>query len=63
MQDITNLSFKDNSFDYIDSIRVFVNLDSKENISKAVNELVRDFCKPGGTILFDIVNPKSSCKV
>ena len=57
-QDVTNLTFNDEGFDFICCIRVFVNLDTKENIIRTLRELVR-VCKPGGTIVFDIVNPKS----
>lgn len=57
-EDITNLTFNDNEFDFISCIRVSVNLDTKENFVTGLNELQR-VCKPGGTIVFDIVNPKS----
>lgn len=57
-QDITKLTFKDDEFDFICCIRVFVNLDTKENIVKVLRELVR-VCKPKGIIVFDIVNSKS----
>ena len=57
-QDVTNLTFNDEEFDFICCIRVFVNLDTKENIIRTLRELVR-VCKPRGTIVFDIVNPKS----
>jgi len=57
-QDITNLTFNDDEFDFICCMRVFVNLDTIENEVKTLKELIR-VCKPGGTIVFDIVNPKS----
>lgn len=57
-QDIRDLAFRDNVFDYVFSIRVSVNLDTRENLQRALRELVR-VCKPNGTILLDIVNPKS----
>lgn len=57
-QDVTNLTFNDNEFDFICCMRVFVNLDTIENEVKALKELIR-VCKPGGTVVFDIVNPKS----
>ena len=57
-QDVTNLTFNDDEFDYICCMRVFVNLDTIENDVKTLKELVR-VCKPGGTVVFDIVNPKS----
>jgi ubiquinone/menaquinone biosynthesis C-methylase UbiE len=57
-EDVTNLTFNDEEFDFICCMRVFVNLDTIENEVKALKELVR-VCKPGGTVVFDIVNPKS----
>jgi ubiquinone/menaquinone biosynthesis C-methylase UbiE len=57
-QDITKLTFDDEEFDYICCMRVLVNLDTKENLIKALGEFKR-VCKPGGTIVLDIVNPKS----
>ena len=57
-QDVTNLTFERNEFDFISCIRVFVNLDAIDNERKALDELVR-VCKPGGTIVFEIVNPLS----
>jgi ubiquinone/menaquinone biosynthesis C-methylase UbiE len=57
-QDVTNLTFNDDEFDFICCMRVFVNLDTKDNVIRALKELVR-VCKPGGTVVFDIVNPKS----
>lgn len=57
-QDVTNLTFNDEEFDFICCMRVFINLDTIENEVKALKELVR-VCKPGGTVVFDIVNPKS----
>ena len=57
-QDVTNLTFNDGEFDFICCIRVFVNLDTIENEVKALKELIR-VCKPEGTVVFDIVNPKS----
>jgi len=57
-QDATELSFDDNTFDFVSCIRVSVNLDTIENVEAALKELIR-VCKPGGRIVFDIVNPKS----
>lgn len=57
-QDITNLTFENNKFDYICCMRVLVNLDTKENIINTVNEFKR-VCKPGGSIVLDIVNSRS----
>lgn len=57
-QDVTNLTFGDDDFDFVCCMRVFVNLDTIESEVKALKELVR-VCKPGGTMVFDIVNPKS----
>ncbi|AKB43083.1 class I SAM-dependent methyltransferase [Methanosarcina vacuolata] len=57
-EDVTNLSFSDNYFDYISCIRVTVNLDTLENVTKAIREFYR-VCKPGGVVVFDIVNPMS----
>lgn len=57
-QDVTNLTFSDDEFDYISCMRVLVNLDTIENEEKAIKEFIR-VCKPGGTIVFDIVNPMS----
>ncbi len=56
--DVTNLTFSDNEFDYISCMRVLVNLDTIENEEKAIKEFVR-VSKPGGTIVFDIVNSMS----
>lgn len=57
-QDVTNLTFPENKFDYISCIRVLVNLDTIANEEKAIREFVR-VCKPGGTVVFDIVNSMS----
>ena len=57
-QDITQMTFDDNEFDYICSLRVMVNLDSIENEVKALHELVR-VCKPGGRIVVEFVNSLS----
>jgi ubiquinone/menaquinone biosynthesis C-methylase UbiE len=57
-QDVTRLNFPDNEFDFVSCIRVTVNLDTKENSDKAIKELMR-VCKPGGTVILDIVNPWS----
>lgn len=57
-QDVTNFTFSDDEFDYISCMRVLVNLDTIENEEKAIKEFVR-VCKPGGTIVFDIVNSMS----
>lgn len=57
-QDVTNLTFSDDEFDYISCMRVLINLDTIENEAKAIKEFVR-VCKPGGTIVFDIVNSMS----
>jgi len=57
-QDATNLTFDAGEFDFVCCMRVSVNLDAKENVINALRELIR-VCKPGGTIVFDIVNPKS----
>ncbi|MCK4454549.1 class I SAM-dependent methyltransferase [Candidatus Parcubacteria bacterium] len=57
-QDVPNLTFNDDEFDFICCMRVFVNLDTIENEVNALKELII-VCKPGGTVVFDIVNPKS----
>lgn len=57
-QDITELTFEDNNFDYISCMRVLVNLDNKKNIMKALKEFNR-VCKHEGIIVLDIVNSKS----
>lgn len=57
-EDLTDLSFENDKFDFIGCMRVLVNLDTKKNLSYGVNELIR-VCKPQGTIVFDIVNSKS----
>lgn len=57
-EDITDLSFKDNEFDFISCIRVLVNLDTKDNIIKCLNEFNR-VCKNEGIIVLDFVNLKS----
>lgn len=57
-QDITQMTFKSNEFDYVYSLRVLVNLDTKDNERKALNEIIR-VCKPGGKILIEFVNPLS----
>lgn len=57
-QDILDLKFDDNEFDFICCMRVSVNLDTRENLIKGLLELIR-VCKPGGVIVFDVVNPMS----
>jgi ubiquinone/menaquinone biosynthesis C-methylase UbiE len=57
-QDITKMTFNDNEFDYICSLRVMVNLDTIENEVKALHELVR-VCKPGGKVIVEFVNSLS----
>ena len=57
-QDITQMTFDDNEFDYICSLRVMVNLDTVENEVKALHELVR-VCRPGGTVVVEFVNSLS----
>lgn len=57
-QDITQMTFKDNEFDYICSLRVMVNLDTAENEMKALGELIR-VCKPKGTVVVEFVNSRS----
>jgi len=57
-QDITHMTFDDNEFDYICSLRVMVNLDTVENEVKALHELVR-VCRPGGTVVVEFVNSLS----
>jgi ubiquinone/menaquinone biosynthesis C-methylase UbiE len=57
-QDITQMTFRDNEFDYICSLRVMINLDTVDNEQKALHELVR-ICKPGGTIVVEFVNSLS----
>lgn len=57
-QDITQMTFEDNEFDYICSLRVMVNLDTVENEVKALNELIR-VCRPGGKVVVEFVNSLS----
>jgi ubiquinone/menaquinone biosynthesis C-methylase UbiE len=57
-QDTSNLSFKDDSFDYVYCLRVTVNLDTQVNVEQCIREMVR-VCKHEGVICFDIVNPIS----
>jgi ubiquinone/menaquinone biosynthesis C-methylase UbiE len=57
-QDITQMTFEDNEFDYICSLRVMVNLDTVENEVRALNELVR-VCRPGGKVVVEFVNSLS----
>ena len=48
--DVTNLSFKDNSFDGIVCLNTLENIQS---VDKAISEISR-ICRPGGLFLFDI---------
>lgn len=57
-QDITQLTFEDNKFDYISCMRVLVNLDNKANILKALKEFNR-VSNTKSIIVVDIVNSKS----
>lgn len=61
-QDITQMTFEDNEFDYICSLRVMVNLDTVENEVKALNELVR-ICRPGGKVVVEFVNSLSIARM
>lgn len=61
-QDITRMTFGDNEFDYICSLRVMVNLDNVENEMKALHELMR-VCRPGGTVVVEFVNSLSIARI
>lgn len=51
--DIRNLSFENNSFDFIISIAVIHHFDKEEDRIMSINELIR-VLKPGGKLLFTV---------
>ncbi len=51
--DIRNMSFEDNSFDFIISIAVIHHFDKEDDRLKSINELIR-VLKPGGKLLFTV---------
>ncbi len=57
-EDIFQLSFPDNSFDFVYAIRVINIIGNNQYKKEAINELCR-VVKSGGIVLFDIVNKNS----